>query len=64
MFFLFEMNHFTVTFHLTVVLTVLPKGKTHWGATNDIILEIVDVGVANMGFMNLSLRNLPSSGGP
>ena len=49
---------------LTYLQQCRPEVKSIGGATNDIILEIVDVGVANMGFMNLSLRNLPSSGGP
>ena len=30
-------------------------GKNHWGARNDIILEHVDVGGANMSFMYLNL---------
>ena len=49
-----------------------PEGKTDGGATDDVMLEIVDVGGADMGFMYLSLRKLggyspsspPTTGGP
>ena len=53
-------------------VAVPPEGKNDWGASDDIILECVDVGGANMGFMYLNLKKLggyspsspPSLGGP
>ena len=38
--------------------TVPPVGKNDWGANNDIILEHVDLGGANMSIKYLNLRKL------